>query len=301
MSYSLDLYFEPAIERREILRYFAARRHFKDAKDDAFFYENPHTGVYFWLRLRCARNILLQRKVVSAEFELNYNRPSYFATEAEIELSAFVAAFKPRIFDDQMRGMGEGPYSREGFLSGWNFGNLFTIRTIMLRYPDDNIPSMPTDALRMMWQWNYQFAERKERSGARCWVPKIMFRRINGRPSRVVVWPLGMPTFLPRVDHVLIGRFFAGEQRFGLASWSEVLEVVQRAGFNTTKDPLELEYIVTPSQIAEWVANIDLIDLDALERLADDKVLDEEAIAAAQAIEGDEGEESGSTEMNRSV
>jgi hypothetical protein len=59
----------------------------------------PTTGVYFWITLRRARNILLQRTVASAEFEINYNRPSFFGIEAERELSAFIAAFQPRIED----------------------------------------------------------------------------------------------------------------------------------------------------------------------------------------------------------
>jgi hypothetical protein len=114
MSYDLDLYFKPAVSRSHILQYFAARRHYTVEGNNAV-YQNPDTGVYFFLRLRCARSVLLQKNVIAAEFEINYQRPSFFGTEAEIELSAFVAAFQPRIEDPQMRGMGQGPYSREGF------------------------------------------------------------------------------------------------------------------------------------------------------------------------------------------
>jgi hypothetical protein len=86
----------------------------------------------------------------------------------------------------------------------------------------------------------------------------------------------------------LVGRLVSGEKRFGLAHWSEVLQVVQRAGLDTTTDPLKLAYFVTPPPIADWVANIPLIDVEALERLSADEILDAELIAAArESIEQD--------------
>jgi hypothetical protein len=42
---------------------------------------------------------------------------------------------------------------------------------------------------------------------------------------------------------------------------------------------------VTPPPIADWVANIPLIDLYALEKLSADKILDDELIAAAREFE----------------
>ena len=55
--------------------------------------------------------------------------------------------------------------------------------------------------------------------------------------------------------------------------------------WDATNDPLKLDYRVTPPPIADWVANIPLIDLDALEKLSADKILDDELIAAAREFE----------------
>jgi hypothetical protein len=290
MSYTLDLYFEPAVPRRRLLQYFTARRHYAIAENEVL-YENPHTEVRFVLSLRPGRSLLLQRTVVSAEFELNYCRPSYFGIEAELELSAFMAAFQPRIHDAQMRGMGEGPYSREGFLSGWNFGNLFGARVAVSK--DDasfGITSIPAEKLRAAWTWNHRKAEESVRLANRRFVPTIRFFTVEGRPSSVVIWPRGMPVSLPQVDYVLVGRLVSGEKRFGLASRSEVLEVAARAGFDTTMTPLDMEYFRTPPPIAKWVASIPLIDFAAFQRhrLTAHRIIDEEIMAAAQeAIEGE--------------
>jgi len=107
MSYDLDLFFEPAVSRSRILQYLTTRKRYRVEENNAV-YQNLDTGVYFFLSLRCERNLLFQKNVASAAFEIDYGRPSFFGTEAEIELSALVAAFRPRIEDAQMRGMGEG-------------------------------------------------------------------------------------------------------------------------------------------------------------------------------------------------
>ncbi len=46
MSYSLELFFDPAVQRTRLLSYFAARKHHAVA-DARASYENPDTGVYF--------------------------------------------------------------------------------------------------------------------------------------------------------------------------------------------------------------------------------------------------------------
>ena len=183
--------------------------------------------------------------------------------------------------------MGEGPYSREGFLSGWNFGNVFAARNALS--PGRKVASMPGDELRAAWEWNYHRAERQRRDPG-LFVPGIFFFRIEGRISRVVFWGEGMPILLPKVDYVLVGRVVAGEKRFGLAPWSDVLNIVRLAGWDATEDPLKLAYRATPPPIENWVANIPLIDVEALERLSADQILDEELIAAARdSIEQDQG------------
>jgi hypothetical protein len=287
MSYSLHLRFKPRARREHLLQYFAARRHYKRAKNRVS-YANEDTGVYFWFDLRCSRDILLRRTVVSAEFEINYNRPSFFATEAEKELSAFVARFQPRIEDPQMRGMGEGPYSAEGFFNGWNFGNAFSIRSVLARSPDAEVLSMPSDALRAAWEWNNRLAERRDRHNRANYVPIILFWRVDGRASRVVVWSEARPILLPRVDYVVVARDTSDKPQVGLAAWDEVVEVAKRAGFDTGKQPLELRYLVPPPAIADWAANLPLIDLKSYARLHPYQILDEELIAAARDDSGAE-------------
>jgi hypothetical protein len=281
MSYDLYLHFKPRIRRADMLAYFAARKHYKAAKDRVS-YQNDDTGVYFWFDLKTGRDFLLRRTVVSAHFEINYNRPSFFGLEAEKELSALVGTFHPRIEDPQMHGMGEGPYASEGFLNGWNFGNALAARETVAKSRSTELPTLPRTQLNAAWEWNYDCAERRDRLNLHAYVPTILFWRIDGRASRVVVWGEAMPILLPRVDYVIVVAESSRTRQTGVASWDEVAALAKRAGFETGKAPIELRYLTPPPLIADWVARIPRIELKPHEKLHAYQILDAELVAAAR-------------------
>ncbi len=294
MSYTLDFRLKPAVLHDHVFYYFAGREHFA-ANGDEFMYENPDTEVYFQVRLRSGRNFRLQKTVVSVEFEINYFRPSYFGVEAEKELSAFVAKFQPQIDDPQMHGMGDGPYSGEKFLNAWNFGNVFSTHNAIKRSPGEKIASMPCEVLRETWAWNYQLAARSRQFGGRCDVPKIHFVAMDGRVCRGIIWPRAESIVLPRVDYVALAEIISGRPLFALAPWSEVTDVVQRAGFDTTRDPIHLDYIVIPLAIKHWFMDKNPTNPDLPPSFDSYRIVDAEVIAAARAS----GEENGALTLRR--
>ena len=267
-----------------MLAYFAGRKHYRPAKDrkNRVSYQNEDTGAYFWFDLQGSRDFLLRSTVVSAAFEVNYHRPSFFGLEAEKELSAFVEAFHPRIEDPQMEGMGEGPYSGDGFLRGWNFGNRFAVGQIAPQESERQMATMPAAELRAAWEWNYRCTERRDGRNLRSYIVPILFWRIDGRARRVIVWRDAMAILLPRVDYVVIAREVGGKPQAGIAAWGEFIDLAKRAGFDTGKEPLELRYLTPPPSIATWAANIAPIDLSAIDRLLPYQILDEELIAGAR-------------------
>ena len=97
--------------------------------------------------------------------------------------------------------MGEGPYSREEFLSGWNFGNVFAARNALS--PGHNVATMPADKLRATWEWNYHRAERQRRNPG-LFVPGIVFFRIRRPPQpRRHLGRGDADLLLPKVDSCL--------------------------------------------------------------------------------------------------
>jgi hypothetical protein len=281
MSYELGMHFDPAIDQRDFLKYFGSRRNFIVSGTEIA-YQNPDTGVGFFVRFQPSKGFLSRKSIRAANFEINYFRPSFFGLEADIELSALVARFAFRIEDSQMKGMGEGPYSSEGFLSGWNFGNEFAVRTILSGHPDQKIQTLPASKLRAAWMWNYKKPEWLAKAGDQQFVPSIMPVAVGNTPSLVVVWALGMPVLLPKVDYVLVGRDDSGIKRCGLSAWPDVLAQLRRAALDVDGDPLDVNYPTTPAPIARWVAEIPEVDVKTLPRLSFPEIIDTELVEAAR-------------------
>ena len=280
MSYDLHLHFDKGVNQRDFLEYFAGRRHFTTRANEVA-YQNPDTGVGFFIRYESSQGFLARKSIGAAHFELNYFRPSYFGLEAEIELTALVARFAPRIEDAQINGMGQGPYSSEGFLRGWNYGNVFAAGAILASHPQHKVPVLPASKLLTAWKWNYNREQRLAQVGERQFVPSIMTVAVANTPSLVVVWALGMPVILPQVDYVMVGRDESGVKRYGLAPWSEVLAQLRRAAIDVSGDPLDIQYPVTPAPIARWVAQIPAVDVQTLPRLPPHEIIDSEILEAA--------------------
>ena len=248
-------------------------------------YLNIDTQVGFGFRFTPGGWNPLRRAVRAGRFVLPYCHPGFFGIEAECELSAFIAAFGPRIEDPQIHGMAEGAYSGEGFLRGWNFGNQHAVGLMLSREPGLDLPALPGDVLARVWRWNYSLTADRLRLRDRRFVPQIMMlRRDGGAPCTSVVWPTAMPVSLPKVDYVMLGRGNRPDARsFALAPWSEVVEVLAKAGFDTSKDPIEIEYFWAPPEITRWLASVPGVNLDTLEQIQPHEVMDAEIIAAARA------------------
>ena len=280
MSYSLHLKFRKPVKWSRIVEYMEGRRTCSSNKK-TIFCNNEGTGVCFSIHNESKKIWPFQDTIRDIEFELNYFRPGYFGIEAEIELSALITVFEPEIEDPQIGGMGQGPYSREGFLNGWNLGNEFAIRAVLSQPPDHKIWSLPQSKLHAVWRWNYSKDDRVARAGEDQFVPRIGLCAIEDRPSLVAVWPIGMSILLPAVDYVLVGQEVAGERRFGLSPWPDVIDIMERAGLDTGRNPLDIRYSRTPDLIEKWAAQIPQIDPQTLFRLSADEVIESETLDAA--------------------
>src|SRR5262249_15239827 len=114
------------------------------------FYENEDTGVYFSFDL--TEDDSEDSTSSHASFNLNYYRPHFFGLEAAPAVAAFVERCRLHVEDPQVNGMGTGPFTSEGFLKGWNAGNLFGYQALQDsgRIP----PAYTTAGLEQAWKWN---------------------------------------------------------------------------------------------------------------------------------------------------
>jgi hypothetical protein len=289
MSYDLFLFFEPAIDHSDYQEHFAGRRHFK-LQGANVGYNNPDTGVYFSIHSQTSSSGDRRNKIVSAHINLNYFRPSFFGLEAEVEITALMTRFQPRIHDPQRDGMGHGPYSGEGLLRGWNCGNEFAAGAILGTH-NRRTHTLPSCTLQRAWLWNYQRAERQRELEYFQYVPAIRPVEIHGKVGLSVVWPQVMPILLPSVDFVLVGREENGAKIIGLATMTDVTTVLRDAaqaypqwrGILVDCDPLSVEYpeVEPLPQLVEWAAGLPAFDRSAMGVLNFDDIVDSELVASA--------------------
>jgi hypothetical protein len=201
MSYDLFFTFPQPTQRSVVEKYFARRPHYQ--LNGSAVYQNRDTRVYFAFEFRPSDDD--PTLLVGAALNLNYFRPHIFGLEAEPEVRAFVEYFQPAIEDPQMQGMGQGPYTAEGFLSGWNCGNAFAYEAITTQNKGPFL-SYPELKLEAAWRWNQTKAVLQQKLGEMLFVPTIMFANIDGELQSVLVWADGIPTLMPPTDSVIVVR-----------------------------------------------------------------------------------------------
>ena len=146
-----------------------------------------------------------------------------------------VEKFDLLVLDDQIDGMGEGEFSSQQFLSGWNKGNELGYHSIVQQYPNEKLPTLPTTKIEACWRWNFAQAELQEKLGDDVFVPRIMFLNRGGIAATTVVWPDGIPIAIPKADIVFIQRqsilpkkIFRSPEDKVLASWNEVDSLLEQ-------------------------------------------------------------------------
>jgi hypothetical protein len=205
MSY--DLYFlKPKIKREDFNSYFENRANYQIEEDQAV-YQNEDTGVYFIFDYNEKEKIDENEIAYSIALSINYYRPVIFGLEAELEVSSLIKYFNFEILDVQTNGMGNGPYTKEGFLKAWNVGNEFGYSAILQsKDPPNQVFARNSTEIISIWNWNFHKNELQENIHKDIFIPRILYLTINGKLQSTIVWPDGISTLIPKVDCLYIPR-----------------------------------------------------------------------------------------------
>jgi hypothetical protein len=287
MSY--DLYFKQRQpksipEREAIASYFRHRKNY-DVSETQAWYENKATGVYFVF------DFVEQKDGEQADFlpvtlNVNYFRPHTFGLEAAPEVKSFVENFDLLIFDPQNNGMGEGEFSTDGFLSGWNHGNAFAYRAMISQKPEQRLLTLPTAKIEACWRWNSAKDELQEQLGEGIFVPRFLFIERAGAIATTVAWPDGIPVAFPESDVVLIKRqqirlLESVEDRV-LAEWSDVVPILHNFPLKQGALPYRLlGYTSVPSAVASKLREFQAIP-DKPVGVHVDRILNTELVETAR-------------------
>ncbi|HEX4350991.1 MAG TPA: hypothetical protein VH251_11415 [Verrucomicrobiae bacterium] len=290
MSY--DLYFnarnsDSKIGVNDFAAYFRQRQNF-EVSDQQAVYQNKITGVYFVFDLADAKSEE-QPNLVPVSFNLNYYRPHIFGLEAEIEVDSFVKNFDLPVSDPQMDGMGEGEYSTEKFLSGWNKGNEFGYRAILQQNPGTNPSTLSTAQIENCWRWNLMQPRLQQQLGESVFVPRFMFLLREGKVLTTIVWPDGIPSAVPVAEVVIIPRkavlpkkFFRSTEDQVVASWNEVAPIIEQ--FPLEQGPLPyhlMKYAEIPAKVLAQLRSLAPTN-EKPTGISVDKILNAEIVAKSK-------------------
>jgi hypothetical protein len=226
MSYDVEFMVpagRPEVSRDEFVAWFEGRAHYHVRSDQAFF-ENDATGGHFWFSWRDASGVDADADPdaddgdpddtgapdddlgpAGVAFEMNYNRPFWFALEAEPELTAFVGRFALQVDDPQVGRMARGPYDPERFVAGWTKGNRFAFGALAAA-GDDAPVALPAATVRAAWRWNLARDTVQATFGEEVFVPRAVFVRDRSVVRSCVTWTWEVPTAIPAVEAAILVR-----------------------------------------------------------------------------------------------
>lgn len=281
MSY--DLFLKPKsgdLSRDTFDSYFRDRDKYKLEGPQAW-YQNEATGVYFVFEYKDFEEGEVNHSPIA--FNMNYFRPTYFVKEAESEVDDLVSAFDMEVEDPQTSGMGKGDFNADKFRSGWLFGNEFGYQSILKDHPQ--VFFLPTKKLEDFWLWNKNKDALQEQVTDDVFVPSIMLLKLEGRAVTACVWPDGIPSIIPPVDVLLIGRkelarrkLFKKTEDMAIGKWEIALPYLEKHKKKMQGDAYYLNYQTVPNEIKTYIQSLEAIDISSLERLPVDQVLNEELV-----------------------
>jgi hypothetical protein len=307
MSYDLYLYRREGaapLKKKGFQSYFKERPNFT-LKGTQAHYNNEKTGVYFTFDYDDGKGKDGDPEDPNATREhiylnINYFRPHIFGLEAERVLTALVRDLDLVVSDPQNEGMGEGEYTPEGFLRGWNAGNRFGHQAYLaLEQKGEKLVTqhhvLPTKTLRACWEWTYgidSLYEYFHDDDIDVFIPQVMYAQCDGALRTLCVWPQLIPTALPAVDLVLVlrnelpKRFAKGvEPTNAVVPWKEVRKAASAFEVASGKKAPGLKYLLlgygeakkAPAELVEFVRGLPAFT-GALQLVRTDQILDEELV-----------------------
>lgn len=271
MSYELFFTQREQVEHpdyTEFVAYFQDRKNYL-LEDNHAHYQNVDSGIYFYFEfdeglperdkdepLEEAGYIL-----IPIVFSIHLFRPHVFALEAADELQAFIDHFELHVVDPQSDGMGEGLFTREGFLQSWSHSNAFAVEAICQQHPEHPFPCTAAATIKKWWRWNVD-RERYEHSlEGEAYVPKFNFIWFEEQVCSAVIWGDAGPVALPEVDYVIIVKheirddFREGDEpEVVLLPWQAITPWCARYGHKVygETDHWLIEYPTIPDDLKQW-------------------------------------------------
>jgi len=273
MTYEVYLKFkDKEMSLEAFLKLFSGRNNCH-ADGERVIYENADTGVGFYLEYMHednkgdpnVRSDGVYRVVLCVE----YCQPDFFFVEALYEIYDLVQHEDIVVYDPQISGiLGGGAFDDKKLFDNWKDCNLDAVQEyIMSLGPEmDDVPVMPTSALKVMWKWNYDIGHLREMLDEKMQIPTIQIVEFDGEDLTAVIWKDGASIAIPYVDIIVFARRKGGAEtssdndqnyEFCAIDYEEVKPLIKKYSKRNFANAFLLEYDKTPKEIEAFIAELD--------------------------------------------
>jgi hypothetical protein len=206
--------------------------------------------------------------------------------DAAASIPAIVRHFDLLVFDPQMDGMEGDEYQGDLLIKGWNCGNEFAFASFLRkRKAARELTALPAATLMESGRWNRGRAERQAQVGDTKSIPRIAFVRVGGEARSAAFWPDGgIPTVIPRVAYLIVGREKIGfeqppgEENHALVAWEVARSLLERYDFIETDNSFVLDDgAQSPGDLARSIRSLPAYSGE-FAPLSADEVLDRELV-----------------------
>ena len=275
---SFDLYFcrqnESIPSISELKEYFSSRGlHINDVEAGGvdFEYQNEPTGVHCLFSY--SPSVAGELEGCGSHgltFNLNFNRPSFFAYETMPLVEAFCKHFNLLVKDPQDH-TAEQPADANGLILSWRKNNTAAMNRMKKIAPelDIEIYYLPETSATAWWQYAKVRQSLEGAISEDIYIPSpyILINSAN-ELFTTLLWPDGISQFFPRSDYVYVERskksLFRTEREEGLVSYDSVIAKIGHLLDDYEVDGLQIKYL-RPERKSEALPLIQSFNLEPLD------------------------------------
>lgn len=275
---SFDLYFcrqnGPVPSIPELKEYFSSRGfHINDVEAGGveFEYQNEATGVFCLFSYSpSVADELEGCGSTGLTFNLNFNRPSFFAYESMPLVEAFCKHFNLVVQNPQDETDAQQS-DATGLISSWRKGNTWAVGAFkkMAQEQDIEVHYLPETSATAWWQYAKVRQSLEEAISEDIFVPSP-FILVNSANElfTVLLWPDGICQFFPRSDYVYLQRdkksLFRTKKEAGLVAYDSVIAKIGHLLDDYELGEMKMKYL-RPERTPEVLPLIPSFNLEPLD------------------------------------
>jgi len=266
MAYEVYLKFKDKEMSLEAFLELFSKRNNCRVDGERVIYENADTGVGFYYDYmpeedKDASNVRSDG-VYRVALGIEYCQPAFFFVEALYELYDLIENHGFVLYDPQIeKKLTKKTFNDDDLFEGWRECNQDAVREYMMSLgPEmDDVPVMPYDAIRMMWEWNYYISSLREMLDEKMQIPTIQAVVLEDEDLTAVVWKDGGPIAIPYVDIIVLatGKKGSEEYEFRAIDYEDMKSLIEKHSEKIFANSFLLNYDSTPKEISDFIANVD--------------------------------------------